>query len=450
MLQTLWSASAQPAQPDFAELEKVIVEELKERNTPGAAVAVVSGDRVIYAKGFGVASVETAAPVTPEMLFRLGSTTKMFTAAALVTLAEQGRLKLDAPIGDYVKGLSPRLAGVTVHQLLSNTSGLRDSIEPPVSHDEAALARMVRAWKEDAFYTEPGKIYSYSSPGFWLAGVVIEEVAGKPYAEAMQDLLFAPLGMGRTTLRPLAAVTHPFALGHSAQGKEQPAVLRPIYNNAAIWPAGSIFSSVTDLSRFVIALLDAGRVDGRQALAPALSAKLSTPHAPIPGETEAHYAYGLMTFNHRGVRLVMHGGFSRGYGSMIQMAPAHRFAVIVVTNKSGETLPRTVGKALELGLPLKAQAAEPARPALPVGEAEAADYVGLYAHPPQTWEVFVREGRLFLKQGDQEFALKKVGDLRFAYGPAGEREFVLVRGADGRVEHLFSNLYSARKVRAGK
>src|SRR5215212_8067293 len=99
------AAIAQPA-ADFSELEKVLLAELKQTNTPGAAVAVISGGRVVFAKGFGVASVETGAPATADMLFRLGSTTKMFTGAALVTLAEQGKLKLTAPIGDVAKGLS--------------------------------------------------------------------------------------------------------------------------------------------------------------------------------------------------------------------------------------------------------------------------------------------------------------------------------------------------------
>jgi CubicO group peptidase (beta-lactamase class C family) len=108
----LWVAFAQQPQsskPDFGELEKVALAELAETNTPGAAVGVVSGDRLVYAKGFGVSNVETGAPVTPDMLFRLGSTTKMFTAATLVTLAEEGKLKLDEPIGKYAIRARARL-----------------------------------------------------------------------------------------------------------------------------------------------------------------------------------------------------------------------------------------------------------------------------------------------------------------------------------------------------
>ena len=97
-------AATRQEQIDFSQLDKVVLEELAEKNTPGAAIAIIQGERVVYVKGFGVASVETGAAVTPDMLFRLGSTTKMFTAAALVTLAAREKIKLDAPIGGYVKG----------------------------------------------------------------------------------------------------------------------------------------------------------------------------------------------------------------------------------------------------------------------------------------------------------------------------------------------------------
>jgi len=119
-------AFAQQQRVDFTQLEKVTLEELKETNTPGAAVAAVSGDRLVFAKGFGVANIETGAPVTPDTLFRVGSVTKMFTAAVLVTLAEQGQINLDEPISKYVKGLNPKLSLVTAYQLMSHTAGMTD------------------------------------------------------------------------------------------------------------------------------------------------------------------------------------------------------------------------------------------------------------------------------------------------------------------------------------
>ena len=102
-----------PPAVDFSELDKLVLDELKEKNTPGAVIAVVSGDQVVYQKAFGVANVETNAPMQPEMLFRLGSTTKMFTAAALVSLAERNKINLNEPIGNTIKGLNGRIGKAT-------------------------------------------------------------------------------------------------------------------------------------------------------------------------------------------------------------------------------------------------------------------------------------------------------------------------------------------------
>src|SRR5688572_30960501 len=138
--------------PDFTELEKLVPEELKERNTPGAVIAIVSGNRVVYQKAFGLANIETGAAMQPEMLFRLGSTTKMFTAAALVALAEQNKIQLNEPLASRVKGLNTKVGAVTPHQLLSNSAGVRDFAAPVVSNDDAALGNMVRSWKDDIFF----------------------------------------------------------------------------------------------------------------------------------------------------------------------------------------------------------------------------------------------------------------------------------------------------------
>jgi CubicO group peptidase (beta-lactamase class C family) len=438
-------ASAQQSKPvNFEELEKIVREELMETKTPGASLTVISGGRVVFAKGFGVGNIETGSPVTPDTLFRLGSTTKMFTGAAILTLAEQGKLKLDAPIGDYAKGLAPRLSRLTAHQLLSNSAGVGDFAAPFVSQEDSALSTMVRAWKDDVLFGEPGKVYSYSSPGFWLSGYVIEEVGGKPYADVMEAQLFKPLGMTRTTFRPLAAMTHPLALGHNAQNGK-PEIIRPFFNNVAMWPAGSIFSSTNDLSRFVIALLSGGRLEGAQALPATLFDKLSGEYVSMPGSPEVHYGYGVLNFKQRGVRLVMHGGFSRGYGSMIQIAPAQGFAVIVLTNRSGETLRRTTEKAKELFLPLEPETAEAAKKALPLTAADLSGFTGKYVNGPQTWEILAKDGRLYFKADDAEYALTKTGELRLSFGDALENDVEFVRGPDGRPEYIFTGLYSGRK-----
>ncbi|PWT94849.1 MAG: hypothetical protein C5B55_02120, partial [Blastocatellia bacterium] len=160
------------AKPDFSELDRTIPAELKEKNTPGSVITVINGDSVVHQKAFGVANVETNASLQPEMLFRLGSTTKMFTAAALVTLAEQGRIKLDEPIGNRIKGLSPKISQATPGNLLSHSAGFRDFAAPLISNDDSALKTMVHSWTDDVFFANQNEVYSYSSPAYWLCGDV--------------------------------------------------------------------------------------------------------------------------------------------------------------------------------------------------------------------------------------------------------------------------------------
>jgi CubicO group peptidase (beta-lactamase class C family) len=436
-------ATAKPI--DFTELDRVVSEELKTTNTPGTVITVVRGNQIVYQKAFGVANVETNAPMQPEMLFRLGSTTKMFTAAALVTLAEKDKIKLTDPIGNKVKGLNPKIARVTPHHLLSNSAGFRDFAATAVSNDDASLGNMIRSWKDDVFFAEQGEIYSYSSAGFWLSGFVVEELHGKPYADAMNELIFKPVGMERTTLRPFLAITYPFATGHALDAGK-PAIIRPMFNNTAMWPAGSIFSNSKDLSRWVIALLNEGRVDGQQVLSASLVNQLAQHHVPVPGEADAYYAYGLTVFKFKDLEIVGHGGFSRGYGSMIQMVPSRKFAVIVLTNKSGETMRKSLNKAMELGLGLKDDEEQKPAAVAPPANAEMNEYAGVYSHAPSTWDVSVKDGKLYVKTEGKEYLMTRSGDRKFTYGEQNENEIVFVPGRNGKIDFIFMGLYGAKRV----
>jgi CubicO group peptidase (beta-lactamase class C family) len=455
LLSVLLPAPSFPQQPkiNFTQLERVALDELKETNTPGAALAIVSGDRLVFAKGFGVTSIETGDPVTPDTLFRIGSVTKMFTAAVLVTLAEEGRIKIDEPIGKYVKGLNPKLSLVTAHQLMSHMAGMTDESPSDYgSHDDPALAAYVRSLNEDHFFTEPGDIFSYSNPGFDVAGFLIEEVGGRPYADQMTDRLFKPLGMNRSTFRPTVAMTYPLSQGHSLSGKAKPTVIRPSGDNVAGWPDGFMFSTVNELARFAIAFMDGGRIDGKQVLKPAVITKLSSPYADLQsrfGFENGRYGYGLFIHDHRGVHVVWHAGLLPGFGALLQMVPERRFAVIVLANRSRSLLNKTAEKAMELMLPLEAKAETKSKRALATSDAEISEYVGTYTNKTERIEILAKQGRLILKKQDGEFPTTKIGDHRFLIPKPKESEageFVLVLGADGKAKYLHIERHALRKV----
>lgn len=432
----------QDARTDFAAVEAVARKEMAQTQAPGAAIAIVQDGRVVYTRAFGLANVETGEETRPEMLFRLGSTTKMFTAAAVVLLASQGKLNLNDPIGKHIQGLAPKIAALTAHQLLSHTSGFLDEAPMFGSQDDVALKREATSWTETRFFAEPGQIYSYSNPGYWLAGLLAETVGGKPFADQMASTVFEPLGMSRTTFRPTIAMTYPLAQGHDlVNGKPQ--IIRPTANNAASWPAGSIFSNVLDLSRWITAFVDGGMLDDKQALPASVFSTLATPHAAIPGSSNK-YGYGVTLVEWRGLQVVQHGGSRSGYGSTIRIVPSRRFGVVVLANRSGVTLPRTVDAAAEVALKLPPASAEPSPAVLPTAAAERARLAGTYSQGPRQMTVELKGDVLILRQLGRELPMQKLGDLEF--NAAGTRLF-FVADATGAVTFVHTGGRSWRKIK---
>jgi CubicO group peptidase (beta-lactamase class C family) len=239
-------------------------------------------------------------------------------------------------------------------------------------------------------------------------------------------------------------MTWPLAQGHEGA---QPKVIRPADDNACNWPAGSIFSSVNDLSRWVMALLNDDKLDGQQVLTPGLLMQLAAQHAPVPG-TQSHYGYGLMNVQERGVRLFQHNGSRSGYGSSIIIAPEQRTALIILANRTGSSLPKTTAKTLELLLPLTAKS-EPKPPAPPMTAAEIDRCIGTFSQGQQRVELLKRDGKLWLKQGAQTLPVSQASENRYTAGEAGKppaTSFALVFDSSGKAEFFHAGLRSMRRV----
>jgi CubicO group peptidase (beta-lactamase class C family) len=460
----------------FRELEKVLLAELRESRTPGAAVAIVSGDHIVYERGFGVANVETGTPVTSAMCFRTGSINKMLTAAVLVGLAEEGKIALDAPLEKAAPGLAPRLSRLTADQLLSHTAGLIDPARICCAQDESALASEVRAYRdEDYFFTEPGRIFSYSNTGYIIAGYLIEHLSGEHYADAMEHRLFGPLGMKHTTFRPTTAMTFALAQGHEAEGEGKPTVARPFVNNVGDWPAGYAYTTVGDLSRFAIALMNGGNIDGKQVLAPSLLATLSKPWVDVPFDWNipegflegARYGHGFFLQEHRGLPILHHGGTIIGFGSFIVLVPEKRFAVVLMANKTGTILGKTAEAAMELFLPLQRRPVAATPAPMPMTKSEMEEIAGTYRNGLLRIDLFVRDGQLIRKETypttaeegpgrEIETPVTKIGRDRFAFTPPGEdpragyagtTQFTVIRDSEGVPAYVHGSLEAAAKVK---
>lgn len=425
-------------------LAPVVQREMRDTGTPGAVVAIVRGRRVDI-QGFGKSSVETPGAPGAGTVFRLGSTTKMLVATALLSAMAARGLAADTPASAVAPDLDPALGRVTVGQLLSHTAGIAETEQPPARLDEAALADNVRTWHAEHLFTEPGDVYSYASSGYWLAGYLLERVTGERFADAMNDLVFAPLGMTRSTLRPTLAMTFPLAQGHERGPNGTAVVVRPFVENVPTWPGGSIFSTAADLSRFACAFTGGGRLDGRQAIPGPVVQALTSPHAQMPGG--ASYTYGLVTYEQGGVRIFEHGGARRGFGSLIRMVPARQFAVIALANASNVNLRQTVEAATQLSLSLATDAPPGRRPeALPVDEPFATLVVGRYENGPVRYAVERRApGELVLVSDNVVKPLRRTGEREIAVGSGDGEAWLIVEGRHGAV-YLHDGLMALRRV----
>lgn len=423
----------------LAGLDAAVMEELAKGRVPGAVLGIVRDGKLLHAKAYGLASVDPEQPVKPEMLFRLGSTTKVMTAAALAKLAAEGKADLDAPVRKYVPELPERLGAVTLHQLLSHTAGIRDEASMAGSHDDAALEKYVLGWKDDWLFTAPGKVLSYSNPGYHLAGLVLARITGKTYADAMRHVLFAPLGMKRTTLRPLEAMTWPLAQGHEVAGGKA-VVIRPAADDASNWPAGSVFTNLEDMAKFAGALAQGGA----EGLPKAAVDLLTSRPAAVPGN-RTRYGYGLILVDWRGIPLWNHGGARAGYGSTISIAPEQKVAVFAIGNRTGAGMQGAVEKAMELMLQPQVLVVQrdPGRKEEADG-AFAARVAGRYRNGGMVVQLVSEAGKLTARLDGRTFAAQKLGVDRVALekGP----ELILLDGAGGGVEYVCFSLRCAARV----
>ncbi len=435
------STQSDPTRP--AAVAKDIEQELVTARVPGAAIAIVLGDEV-FASSFGVADAESATPMTPLTLMHVGSVTKLFTALAVATTLHARALPLDTPVGKVMPGLTPRAAETTFHQLLSQTSGLRDRPGDSGEDDELALAASARALSSSDFVLPAGVVFSYSNLGYALAGAALESLSKKGFAEALRESALTPLGMERSTIRPSEVLSRAHAVGHRLQGKA-PATVKPPANDTRIWPAGYLWTTAADMSRGLAALLNGGRVAGHAGLPAAVVDLVTTPHVPMPNVfVGGDYGYGLMIARDRDVMVYEHGGTLPGFSAILRVAPERRFGIAILTNLDNAPLRRIaqVVMAKTLGLPDLTPAT---RTETAVSAEEIRPFVGRYENRGAA-EITVRDGAVVLVLDDgPHFAVTRIGDNRYLARPkpgALGPEFVLQPATDGSPAYLHLALWA--------
>jgi CubicO group peptidase (beta-lactamase class C family) len=332
-----------PSDPDELTefLDTFVPAQLEQEHIVGAAVAVVRDGELLAARGYGYADLERRTPVIPDQtLFATGSSGKLFTWAAVLQLAEQGRLDLDADVNTYLGSLEPRVPAtfpepVTLRHLLSHTAGF-DNLAGIFAHrpEELVSAELYMAGHMPARVRPPGELAAYSNYGTSLAGVLVEEVTHTPIELYLEQRLFAPLGMGSTTLRqPLPAeLAARAATGYTyTDGDFQVAPAHYV----RIPAAGASYSTATDMARFLAALLQDGRLGEARIFQEATGRQLRQrlfAHDPrVSG-----MAYGIAEATLNGQRVLKHNGvIPTSFNSIVALLPEHGVGIYASYNSNG-------------------------------------------------------------------------------------------------------------------
>ncbi|HEY9086125.1 MAG TPA: serine hydrolase domain-containing protein [Candidatus Tyrphobacter sp.] len=338
MFATLSLAAAFEFTPTTAHRIDAIVEtEIHARRTPGIAVGVVASGRLVYARGFGEASLSRRTPVSPGTQFGIGQISEQFTAAAILLLEQDGKLKLDDPVTRFMPDLTvARL--VTIRELLDQTSGL-----PAVSN----WAHLVAAANAARPLAPPGTVYAENPLNYLVAGRIVERASGVPLSDFLQQHIFLPLVMdgsffaGDTGISPTHAVG--YTVGRSEFVRTQP------WSATRLGGDAGVVSNIYDLAKWDIEFPLLLRVDAvREMFTPGL-----------PGSFERH-GMGWNIDQRGGRRFVWQNGEIPGYHAMNAVLPDDHIAVIVLTNADSlhgsAVLPESVaGRILDTLLPPSAQ-----------------------------------------------------------------------------------------------
>ena len=254
------AAAATPTDAELADFARAALAESYPSDGPGAAVLVRREGRTVLREGFGLASLDLAVPIDPAHVFEIGSVTKQFTAAAILRLAEEGKLALADPITKLLPDLPAAYQSITLAQLLSHTSGVPSYTDfpewRPRWREDMSLETLIGIFRDKPLDFVPGQSWKYSNSGYILLGAAIEKASGKSYEDYVEQELFAPLGMASTRYGHQEEVVTGRAVGYTkgADGWSN----APYLSLTQPYAAGSLMSTVDDLARWSDAL-EAGK-----------------------------------------------------------------------------------------------------------------------------------------------------------------------------------------------
>lgn len=418
--------------PSLEVLINGLYSSLNKKEASGIAVLVSKDGKVIYRNGFGYGDIEKKQRIKPDTKFRIGSITKQFTAAAILKLQEEGNISVTDKLSKFLPEF-PRADEVTIHHLLTHTSGIHSYTGKPefISKVTSTISEedLIAFFKNDPYDFNPGEKWLYNNSGYFLLGHIIGKISGKPYDEYLKKTFFEPLNMTNTGIHTATLKLQNEAKGYTRENDKY--VPAPNWDMSWAGGAGAIYSTVEDLHKWNEALYN-GKVLQEKSLKAGL-----TPVVLNNGEKpdNATYGYGWALNNYRGQDIIEHGGGLHGFISQLARYPEENITVVLLTNISPSEVSLNSNTIAEYLVWEKMDKQKSLVVNTSVTE-DVSQYVGRYDFPGGAVMIITAE--------DKDLFAQLTGQQKFPIFPAGEGEYFwkvvnakikFVKNENGEVTH---------------
>jgi CubicO group peptidase (beta-lactamase class C family) len=385
---------------------------------PGAAILISKNGNNIFRKSYGMAHMELEIPVEPHMVFRIGSITKQFTAICILILYEKGKIDLNADINNYIDNFSSGNRKITVEHLLTHTSGIPNYTDLPEFRknirNDITLQERIASIKNLPLEFDPGGKFNYSNSGYFLLGVIIENVSGMTYSDFLQEHIFIPLGMSHTSCEISDRITPGRVSGYAYKDGE--------FKNAAYismtqpYAAGALVSCVDDLFLFANALYN-------NTLIKPETFSLALKSTFLTNGDSTDYGYGWVNYTYNDISFHGHDGGIDGFSCSNLYIPSEKVYIVMLVNcENPKIFPEKMVRDLA-GITIGKQAIEPI--IIAIDDDVLDEYVGVYKISDTEVRSITRQGKqCFSQRGDgpklkifpyekDAFLLREVSDRFF-------------------------------------
>ena len=375
---------------------------MEEHNVPGFTIGVVKDGTVVYSRAFGMKNLDTREKLTTHSLFHQASLTKPFVGTAIMQIVEKGKVNLEDPVIKYLPYFrlkDKRYKTITIRQMVTHTSGMPDVQDyecyNPV-YDEGALERYVRRLGNEQLIAAPGEKYRYSNMAFEVLGDLIAKVSGMSFEDYVQQNILAPLKMKHSTLLKQKADTKLMSTPHVKEGDR--IVVSKIYPyNRMHAPSSTLISNTVDMSRWAIANLNRGELDGSRILKESTYEVMWKPGSDVSTSIGISWKLG----KHGNYQIVSHAGRDTGYRSFIMLVPEKSLGIVASTNYDRTPIENIMEAALTISLG-EEFVPRNERKAISLDPSILRQYAGVYEIAPEVMLKITLDGKRLLTQVGQQ------------------------------------------------